>query len=204
MPFVIGLDACLGIRQVEKDSPTPPEDQRPSAALNRGIPVIAVTASLPERDRNTIIDAKMDGWLRALPSLFSSFLLPSPPSFSSPDLHLLSPAVKPIDFKRLKVLMKGALDPQMRKEEVYRFVPSLPMLPPPDLTTCFRRPGNRDGGGLLVATCSKFSRSSKSTTAVSRSIQSDQSGKSCELSDGTAHVDIAAPSIPSLPEDAVV
>jgi CheY-like chemotaxis protein len=65
MPILNGLDATLGIRQIEKNSPIPPNEQRPSHLLNRGIPVIAVTASLAERDRDTIVDAKLDGWLRA-------------------------------------------------------------------------------------------------------------------------------------------
>lgn len=75
MPICNGLDASLGIREVEKNSPIPPQQQRPSHLLNRRIPIIAVTASLPERDRQTIVDAKLDGWLRAFLS-FPSLLLP--------------------------------------------------------------------------------------------------------------------------------
>ncbi|GAA6022377.1 hypothetical protein JCM10207_004744 [Rhodosporidiobolus poonsookiae] len=91
MPIVDGLQASKDIRQVERDSPVQPNDQRPSTSLNRGIPILAVTASLPERDRHTIIDAKLNGWL-----------------------------LKPIDFKRLKTLMRGAVDVDARAKEIYQ------------------------------------------------------------------------------------
>ncbi|GAA5866364.1 hypothetical protein JCM8547_000754 [Rhodosporidiobolus lusitaniae] len=90
MPILDGLGASRSIRKIEKESPIPRSEQRPSVQLNRGIPILAVTASLPERERNTIVDAKLNGWL-----------------------------LKPIDFKRLKTLMQGALDAKARAKEIY-------------------------------------------------------------------------------------
>ncbi|BGP13468.1 hypothetical protein JCM10213v2_001388 [Rhodosporidiobolus nylandii] len=91
MPIMGGLDASRNIRRVEKETPLPPVEQRPSSLLNHGIPILAVSASLPERDRRTIVDAGLDGWL-----------------------------LKPIDFKRLKTLMRGAVDQEAREQELYQ------------------------------------------------------------------------------------
>lgn len=86
-----GIDASRNIRRVEGEHPTADHETRPSARLNRGIPILAVTASLPERDRQTIVDAQLDGWL-----------------------------LKPIDFKRLRTLLRGATDKEARRQELYR------------------------------------------------------------------------------------
>ncbi|GAA6008926.1 uncharacterized protein JCM10292_006565 [Rhodotorula paludigena] len=91
MPIMGGVEASRNIRRLERDEPVPVDKQRETSRLNRGIPILAVSASLPERDRPTIVDAELDGWL-----------------------------LKPIDFKRLRTLMRGALDLEARDVEVYR------------------------------------------------------------------------------------
>ena len=63
----------------------------PRAALNNRIPIIAVSASLVERERQTYIDAGFDAWI-----------------------------LKPISFDRLQTLLKGIVDPATRGECLYR------------------------------------------------------------------------------------
>lgn len=55
------------------------------------IPIFAVSASLVERERQTYIDAGFDGWI-----------------------------LKPIDFKRLNVLMNAISDDKLRKSCLYQ------------------------------------------------------------------------------------
>lgn len=61
------------------------------AALNGRVPVFAVSASLLERERQTYIDAGFDGWI-----------------------------LKPIDFKRLNVLLEGIVDEAKRENCLYK------------------------------------------------------------------------------------
>lgn len=61
------------------------------AALNGRIPVFAVSASLVEKDRQKYIDAGFDGWI-----------------------------LKPIDFKRLAVLLSGIVEEDTRKSCLYK------------------------------------------------------------------------------------
>lgn len=61
------------------------------AALNGRIPIFAVSASLEEKDRQTYIDAGFDGWI-----------------------------LKPIDFKRLSVLLSGIANGATRESCLYR------------------------------------------------------------------------------------
>jgi len=61
------------------------------AALNGRIPIFAVSASLVERERQKYIDAGFDGWI-----------------------------LKPIDFKRLNILMRGIVDDAARDSCVYQ------------------------------------------------------------------------------------
>lgn len=92
MPILNGLDAVKLIRVMELNSP-----QRgakvipPSAALNGRIPVFAVSASLPERQRAELINYGMDGWM-----------------------------VKPVNFKRMRILINGIINTEERSREVYR------------------------------------------------------------------------------------
>nr|DAZ85347.1 TPA_exp: phytochrome-1 [Monilinia laxa] len=63
----------------------------PRAKLNGRVPIFAVSASLVERERQTYIDAGFDGWV-----------------------------LKPIDFKRLNVLLEGIVDSKVRESCLYR------------------------------------------------------------------------------------
>ncbi|KAF9534531.1 hypothetical protein CPB83DRAFT_844387 [Crepidotus variabilis] len=63
---------------------------RLSHALNGRIPIVAFSASLRELQRDEMIDYGLDGWI-----------------------------LKPIDFKRLKILFKGITDPIQREKDIY-------------------------------------------------------------------------------------
>lgn len=52
-----GLEASEAIRKLEATLPLPHAQLRPSTILNNRIPILAVTASLPEREKSTIVDA---------------------------------------------------------------------------------------------------------------------------------------------------
>lgn len=94
MPIVDGFEATQRIRAMEGD-PTSPigvrSSNRPSHKLNGRIPIFAVSASLREQQRNELINYGLDGWI-----------------------------LKPIDFKRLNVILKGVTDIEQRKRDVYR------------------------------------------------------------------------------------
>lgn len=60
------------------------------AAFNGRIPIFAVSASLVEKERQKYIDAGFDGWI-----------------------------LKPIDFKRLRVLMTGIVQSDVRESCLY-------------------------------------------------------------------------------------
>lgn len=89
MPLVDGLTSTKMIRSFEKTHPTQMLSAR--AALNGRVPIIAVSASLIERERQTYIDAGFDGWI-----------------------------LKPISFPRLSELMEGIVDKQVRNENLYQ------------------------------------------------------------------------------------
>lgn len=89
MPIVDGLTSTKMIRSFEKSHPTDLLSSR--AALNGRVPIIAVSASLLERERSKYIDAGFDGWI-----------------------------LKPIAFNRLSEIMEGIVDGQVRKENLYR------------------------------------------------------------------------------------
>jgi len=89
MPIVDGLTSTKMIRSFEKSHPTHLLSKR--AALNGRIPVIAVSASLIEKDRQSYIDDGFDGWI-----------------------------LKPISFDRLKHIMLGIVDPGARKDNIYK------------------------------------------------------------------------------------
>ncbi len=61
------------------------------AALNGRVPVFAVSASLVEKERQKYIDAGFDGWI-----------------------------LKPIDFKRLSVLLSGIVEEATRESCLYQ------------------------------------------------------------------------------------
>ncbi|KAF2494636.1 hypothetical protein BU16DRAFT_44357 [Lophium mytilinum] len=89
MPIVDGLTSTKMIRSFEKTHPTKILSKR--AALNGRIPIIAVSASLIEKDRQMYIDAGFDGWI-----------------------------LKPISFARLSELMEGIVNKEVRAASVYR------------------------------------------------------------------------------------
>lgn len=62
----------------------------PRAAANGRVPIFAVSASLLEREKQKYIEAGFDGWI-----------------------------LKPIDFKRLNVLMTGIVDESVRNSCLY-------------------------------------------------------------------------------------
>lgn len=88
MPIVDGLTSTKMIRAFERE-------QKASGLLttaHRGyrIPIIAVSASLVEREKDTYVNAGFDGWI-----------------------------LKPIDFKRLETLLRGIVDDRTREETLY-------------------------------------------------------------------------------------
>jgi CheY-like chemotaxis protein len=89
MPIVDGLTSTKMIRSFEKSHPTHMLSKR--AARNGRIPIIAVSASLIEKERQIYIDAGFDGWI-----------------------------LKPISFDRLKQIMLGIVDAGVRKENLYK------------------------------------------------------------------------------------
>ncbi|KAK5123044.1 hypothetical protein LTR16_003885, partial [Cryomyces antarcticus] len=89
MPIVDGLTSAKMIRSFEKSHPRHLLSTRTSP--NDRIPIIAVSASLIERERQTYIDAGFDGWI-----------------------------LKPISFPRLNELLTGIVDANVRRKNRYR------------------------------------------------------------------------------------
>ena len=89
MPIVDGLTSTKMIRSHEKVNPNLPQSQR--ASLNKRVPIIAVSASLLEREKPSYTDAGFDGWI-----------------------------LKPISFDRLSNIMSGLVDDATRKDNLYR------------------------------------------------------------------------------------
>ena len=63
---------------------------RASNQLNGRLPIFAVSASLFETQREELFTLGMDGWI-----------------------------LKPIDFKRLRTILRGVIDPSQREKDVY-------------------------------------------------------------------------------------
>ncbi|TVY35366.1 Cyanobacterial phytochrome B [Lachnellula subtilissima] len=63
----------------------------PRAASNGRVPIFAVSASLMERERQHYIDAGFDGWI-----------------------------LKPVDFKRLNIILRGIVDVEIRNSCLYQ------------------------------------------------------------------------------------
>ncbi|CAK3958725.1 histidine kinase A [Lecanosticta acicola] len=89
MPIVDGLTSTKMIRSFEKTHPTKLLSTR--AALNGRVPIIAVSASLIERERRMYMDTGFDGWI-----------------------------LKPISFARLSEIMEGVVDRQVRLKNLYQ------------------------------------------------------------------------------------
>nr|POE75476.1 hypothetical protein CFP56_53588 [Quercus suber] len=88
MPIVDGLTSTKMIRSHEKAHPSGLLSSR--AALNGRVPIIAVSASLVEKERPNYSSAGFDGWI-----------------------------LKPIAFDRLSVIMNGLVQKTTRKENLY-------------------------------------------------------------------------------------
>ena len=88
MPIVDGLTSTKLIRSFEK---THPGQLSRCASLNGRIPIIAVSASLIEKDRQLYIDGGFDGWI-----------------------------LKPVDFQRLSVLLHAIVEDETRSRCLYR------------------------------------------------------------------------------------
>ncbi|KLO05580.1 hypothetical protein SCHPADRAFT_946794 [Schizopora paradoxa] len=94
MPVLNGFDAAKKIRSMEASNAggtsKPHVGFRQSIRLNGRLPIFAVSASLLERQREEMMDYGMDGWI-----------------------------LKPIEFKRLRTILRGIVDPKQRKKDVY-------------------------------------------------------------------------------------
>ncbi|KAF2472635.1 uncharacterized protein BDR25DRAFT_333393 [Lindgomyces ingoldianus] len=88
MPIVDGLTSTKMIRSFEK---THPDTLSPRAALCGRVPIIAVSASLVEKERETYISAGFDAWI-----------------------------LKPISFSRLAELMTAIVDGKVREDCLYQ------------------------------------------------------------------------------------
>ncbi|KAB5583320.1 hypothetical protein GE09DRAFT_1247562 [Coniochaeta sp. 2T2.1] len=74
----------------EKEKTTPNLQLSPIAAKHGRIPIIAVSASLVERNKDVYVNAGFDGWI-----------------------------LKPIEFERLKTLLAGVVDDEVKDKELY-------------------------------------------------------------------------------------
>lgn len=88
MPIVDGLTSTKLIRSFEM---THPGQLSHRASLNDRIPIIAVSASLVEKDRQMYIDGGFDGWI-----------------------------LKPVDFQRLSLLLRAIVEEETRNRCLYR------------------------------------------------------------------------------------
>jgi CheY-like chemotaxis protein len=88
MPIVDGLTSTKMIRSSEKMNSSHNLSRR--AAINGRVPIIAVSASLVERERQTYVDAGFDAWI-----------------------------LKPISFVRLETLVEGIVNFKVRDECLY-------------------------------------------------------------------------------------
>lgn len=90
MPILDGYEATKIIRQKEAASSLDNTLSRPSHEVNGRLPILAVSASLLQRQREVLVDYGFDGWI-----------------------------LKPIDHKRLGILLTGITDPIQRQKDLY-------------------------------------------------------------------------------------
>jgi CheY-like chemotaxis protein len=90
MPIVDGITSTRMIRKSEHKSDDLLQTLSTRARLNGRVPIIAVSASLLERERQIYIDAGFDAWI-----------------------------LKPISFSRLSEIMGGIVDGKMREDSLY-------------------------------------------------------------------------------------
>jgi CheY-like chemotaxis protein len=85
------VDGLTSTKMIRSFEKSQPDVSLSSRATGNGrIPIFAVSASLLERERQTYISAGFDGWI-----------------------------LKPIDFKRLNVLLTGIVDYDSRTSNLY-------------------------------------------------------------------------------------
>ena len=89
MPIKDGFQATQAIRGFEASNPLQ-SHSRPAIIINGRIPIFAVSASLEPVQREYMMSLDMDGWM-----------------------------LKPIDFKRMNVLLKGITNPERRRQEAW-------------------------------------------------------------------------------------
>ncbi|KAI9847505.1 MAG: Light-sensor Protein kinase [Sclerophora amabilis] len=85
------VDGLSSTKMIRSFEKSHPTPRSSSATLSTRVPIFAVSASLIERDREQYTSAGFDGWI-----------------------------LKPIDFKRLNILLAGIADPETRTQEVYK------------------------------------------------------------------------------------
>lgn len=97
------VDGLTSTKMIRSFEKTHPINQLSDrASLNGRVPVFAVSASLIEKERQAYIDGGFDGWI-----------------------------LKPIDFKRLSILLSGIVEENTRND-------------------CFYKPGNWEKGGWFA------------------------------------------------------
>lgn len=92
MPICDGFQATKLIREHQHEAGAASTSALPRSHVLNGakVPILAVSASLRERQKSEIEDVGMDGWI-----------------------------TKPVDFSRLAVLMEGAARPSTRSKNLY-------------------------------------------------------------------------------------
>ena len=131
------VDGLTSTKMIRSFEKTHPDNHLSDRAmLNGRVPVFAVSASLIEKDRQAYIDGGFDGWI-----------------------------LKPVDFKRLGVLLSGIVEQGTRE-------------------ACLYKPGNWEKGGWFVqqqldvfaaSTYPSTTASVSSTGPLSRSLQPQKS-----------------------------
>lgn len=91
MPIMDGYASTKSIRSFEKSHHSNLISQSGSDSPKSHVPIIAVSASLVERERDFYIDVGFDGWI-----------------------------LKPIAFDRLQHIISGVADPVPRKEDLWQ------------------------------------------------------------------------------------
>ena len=93
MPILVGFEATQRIRQVEEQlsKSNSNTNMRLSRRLNGRIPIFAISASLVESQVEELLRYGIDGWI-----------------------------LKPVDFKRLNIILQGILDTSQRQKDVYQ------------------------------------------------------------------------------------
>ncbi|KAF4605638.1 Light-sensor Protein kinase [Pleurotus pulmonarius] len=90
MPILNGFEATQRIRELEKEEMGMIRPMRVSHQLNGRLPIFVVSATLTEHQHDELVDYGVDGWI-----------------------------LKPIDFKRLRTIMKGLTDLRQRRSDLY-------------------------------------------------------------------------------------